>query len=83
MKLHVALGDSTPVASEMGAAFAKALDLAESLGDSDYQLRALQGLYAYHAGSSRYRAALPFAQSSMISQCVGRTRAIGYSVSAS
>ena len=62
MKLHVALGDSTPVASEMGAAFAKALDLAESLGDSDYQLRALQGLYAYHAGSSRYRAGLPFAQ---------------------
>jgi hypothetical protein len=46
----------------MGAAFTKALDVAESLGDTEYQLRALRGLYYYHAGSSRYRAALPFAQ---------------------
>jgi tetratricopeptide (TPR) repeat protein len=46
----------------MGAAFTKALDIAEALGDTEYQLRALRGLYYHHAGSSRYRAALPFAQ---------------------
>jgi predicted ATPase/DNA-binding winged helix-turn-helix (wHTH) protein len=62
MRLHAALGASTSQASEMGAAFTKALNIAESLGDSDYQLRALRGLYFYHIGNSRYRAALPFAQ---------------------
>src|SRR5207244_1785493 len=62
MRLHAALGASTPEVSEMGAAFTKALDIAESLGDSEYQLRALRGLYFHHTGSSHYRAALPFAQ---------------------
>jgi predicted ATPase len=62
MKLHAALGASTAEVPEMGAAFTKALEIAESLGDSEYQLRALRGLYFYHAESSRYRAALPFAQ---------------------
>jgi predicted ATPase/DNA-binding winged helix-turn-helix (wHTH) protein len=62
MRLHAALGVSTSEASEMGEAFTKALDLAEKQGDSTYQLRALAGLFFYHAGSCRYRAALPFAQ---------------------
>ncbi len=62
MRLHAALGASTPDVSEMGAAFTKALDIAASLGDSEYQLRALRGLYFHHTGSSHYRAALPFAQ---------------------
>ena len=62
MRLHAALGASTSEAPEMGAAFTKALDIAESLGDTEYQLRALRGLYFYHTASSRYRAALPFAQ---------------------
>ena len=62
MRLHAALGASTSEASEVGAAFTKALDIAESLGDSEYQLRALRGLYFYHAGSGRHRAALQFAQ---------------------
>jgi predicted ATPase/DNA-binding winged helix-turn-helix (wHTH) protein len=62
MRLHAALGASTPEAPEMGAAFTKVLDIAESLGDTDYQLRALRGLYFDHIGNSRYRAALPFAQ---------------------
>ena len=48
MRLHVALGDSTSEAPEMGAAFTKALEIAESLGDPEYQLRALPGLYFYH-----------------------------------
>jgi predicted ATPase len=62
MKLHAALGASTPEVSEIGAAFTDVLRVAESLGDIEYQLRALRGLYYYHVGSSRYRAALPFAQ---------------------
>jgi predicted ATPase len=62
MRLYAALGASTPEALEMGEAFTKALDMAESLGDTEYQLRALRGLYFFHTGRNRYRAALPFAQ---------------------
>jgi predicted ATPase/DNA-binding winged helix-turn-helix (wHTH) protein len=62
MRLHAALGTSTAEAPEMGAAFTKALEIAESLGDTEYQLRALGGLYFFHTASSRHRAALPFAQ---------------------
>jgi predicted ATPase/DNA-binding winged helix-turn-helix (wHTH) protein len=62
MRLHAALGASTPDATEMGAAFNKVLEIAETVGDSEYQLRALRGLYFYHAGSGRFRAALPCAQ---------------------
>jgi predicted ATPase len=62
MRLYAALGSSTSKAPEMGAAFAKALEIAERLRDTDCQLRALSGLNFYHTGSSGYRAALPFAQ---------------------
>ncbi|MGA2126845.1 MAG: winged helix-turn-helix domain-containing protein, partial [Xanthobacteraceae bacterium] len=53
MRLHAALGASTSEASELGAAFTKALDIAQSLGDTEYQLRALRGLYSYHNASGR------------------------------
>jgi hypothetical protein len=46
----------------MGATFTKALDIAEALGDTEYQLRALHGLYFYHYGSGRHGAALQSAQ---------------------
>ena len=62
MRLHAALGASTSEASELGAAFTQALDIAETLGDTEYQLRALRGLYSYYNATGRYRAALPFAQ---------------------
>ncbi len=62
MRLHDALGASATDAREMGAAFTKEFDIAESLGDSEYQLRALHGLYFYQSGSGRYRAALQSAQ---------------------
>jgi predicted ATPase/DNA-binding winged helix-turn-helix (wHTH) protein len=62
MKLRVALGASTPEGPEMGEALTKALDIAENLGDSEYQLRALRGLYFCHIGRNQYRIALPFAQ---------------------
>ena len=61
MKLLAALGGPT-LTPELGAAFTKVLEIAESLGDTDYQLRALRGLYYYHAATGRYRTALPFAQ---------------------
>ena len=60
--MHAALGASTPEASEMVAAFTKALDMAKRLGDVEYQLRALWGLYFYHTASGRFRTAQPFAQ---------------------
>src|SRR5712691_11477102 len=62
MRLHAALGASTSEASEMSAAFANALDIAESLGDREYQLRSLSGLQYYHTWSGRYRTALSFAE---------------------
>jgi predicted ATPase len=62
MRLHAVLGVSTPDVPEMGAAFTKVLDIAERLGDAEYQLRALRGLFGHNAASGRYRAALQSAQ---------------------
>ena len=61
MRLHAALGASTPEASEMAAACTRALDIARRLGDREYQLRALSGLYFYHAEIGHFRAAKSFA----------------------
>jgi predicted ATPase/DNA-binding winged helix-turn-helix (wHTH) protein len=62
MRLHAALGASTADATEMDTAFTNALAIAESLGDTEYQLRSLGGLYFFHTASSRHRVAQPFAQ---------------------
>ncbi len=62
MRLLAALGGPTLETREMGAVFFKVLEIAESLGDTEYQLRALRGLYYYQAATGRYRSALPFAQ---------------------
>ena len=51
MRLHAALGASTAEAPEMGAAFTKALEIAESLGDSEYQLRALGACISFTPGA--------------------------------
>jgi hypothetical protein len=48
MRLSAALGAATSEAAELGAAFTKALGIAEGLGDTEYQLPALRGLYSYH-----------------------------------
>jgi predicted ATPase/DNA-binding winged helix-turn-helix (wHTH) protein len=61
MRLHAALGASTPEASEMVAAFTETLDMARRQGDREYQLRALRGLYFYHAAMGHFRAAKPLA----------------------
>ena len=62
MKLYAALATSyfwgsaglhaQVVGLELGALWTKALEIAESLGDAEYQLRALWGLYACHNGGS-------------------------------
>jgi predicted ATPase/DNA-binding winged helix-turn-helix (wHTH) protein len=67
MKLHTALGTSLIYASrvigpEIGPALTSALEIAESLDDTEYQLRSIWGLWGLHSETGRYRAALPFAQ---------------------
>jgi predicted ATPase len=67
MKLHAALGASLTYgrgtsAPETGAAWTKALQIAEGLGNTAYQLSSLRGLWVCHIVSGRYRAALALAQ---------------------
>jgi predicted ATPase len=67
MKLHAALGASRTytrgfTAPETGTAWTKALDIAESLDDAEYQLRSFRGLWVFHSASSRYDIALALAE---------------------
>jgi predicted ATPase/DNA-binding winged helix-turn-helix (wHTH) protein len=66
MQLYAALGAALFLTKgscpEMVAAFASALEIAESLDDADYRLRALWGLYGDCIRSGRYRAALALAE---------------------
>jgi predicted ATPase/DNA-binding winged helix-turn-helix (wHTH) protein len=66
MKLHAALAASllfskgpTPETEAVGA---KALEIAESLGDTEYQLRALYGLWACRVNAGECRIALMLAE---------------------
>jgi len=66
MKLHSALSTALLYAAgstpEIGAASAAALAIAEAMGDVEYQLRSLWGLWLFHGTSGRHRTALEFAQ---------------------
>jgi tetratricopeptide (TPR) repeat protein len=66
MKLHAALGASLSNTRgsfhNHGAAWAKALNIAERLQDADYQLRSLRGLWAFHTASGQHRVALETAE---------------------
>src|SRR5229473_2613666 len=66
MQLYAALGAALFLTKgscpEMVAAFASALEIAESLDDADYRLRALWGLYGDCIRSGRFRAALAVAE---------------------
>src|SRR5438876_430607 len=66
LQLQAALGWSlmytTGPARETGAAWATALQLAERLHDTDYQLRALWGLWASHMNNGEFRQALQLAE---------------------
>jgi len=66
MRLHTALGASliytkgpTP---GTGAAWTSALEIAEKLDDTECQLQALRGLWAYHLNSAEYPASLTLAK---------------------
>jgi predicted ATPase len=62
MKLHAALAASliytTGAIPEAGAAWTRALEIAESLDDAEYQLRSLWGLWSFHMRGGQYRLAL-------------------------
>ena len=66
MKLYAALSLSlaqtkNPV-TETSAAWMKVLGFAEKLEDTEFQLRALWGLYNYHLNAGKHKTALTFAQ---------------------
>ena len=67
MKLHAAVAASLMYhrgagSSETSIAYTRALEIAESLDDAEYRLRALWGLWAYHSSNGRNRVALELAQ---------------------
>jgi hypothetical protein len=72
MKLHVALASSSwwraagiyaqGVGPDLGVIWTKALEIAESHGDAEYQLRSLWGLYSFHLGIGQFRVAIESAQ---------------------
>jgi predicted ATPase len=66
MQLYAALGASLIQikghVSETGAAWTNALRCAERLGETDYQLRALWGLWSYRLSRGEHRAAQTLAQ---------------------
>ena len=75
MQLYAALGaalfltkGSSP---EMSAAWTSAFEIADSLDDADYRLRALWGLFIERFTSRRYRAALAMAE--RFSACATKT----------
>src|ERR1700680_4856941 len=68
MKLHAALGASqvhtgAVTVPEIGAAWTRALEIAESLDNAEYQLRSLLGLWFFQTASGRHHVALSSAES--------------------
>ena len=66
MKLYAALGASSLYSKgtlqELGAAWAKALRIAERLHDAEYELRSLWGLWAFHLATGEWRITLGIAE---------------------
>jgi predicted ATPase/DNA-binding winged helix-turn-helix (wHTH) protein len=66
MRLHAALAQSLMYSrgavSEIGAIGTKALEIAESLDDVEYQLRSLWGLWSFHISTGQHCVALSLAQ---------------------
>jgi predicted ATPase/DNA-binding winged helix-turn-helix (wHTH) protein len=65
MKLQAALGASLIYirnGPETGAAWTKALEVAERLDNAEYRLRSLLGLWLFHTTSSKHRIALALAE---------------------
>jgi len=66
LQLYIALGLSRTftigLAPAASAAWKKALEIAESLGDNEFKLETLWGLWFCHIGAAEYRAALDIAK---------------------
>jgi predicted ATPase len=66
MRLHAALAQSLMygrgAVSQIGAIETKALQIAESLDDVEYQLRSIWGLWSFHISTGQHCAALSLAQ---------------------
>jgi predicted ATPase/DNA-binding winged helix-turn-helix (wHTH) protein len=66
MKLYAALGASLIYTrgggTEIASAWTKALEIAESLGDAEYQMRSLWGLWSFYINGVQYRTALTLAR---------------------
>ena len=72
MRLYAALAASSffgssgayaqAIAREQGALWTKALEVAESLDDTEYQLRSLWGLFVFHLGIGEFQIALGMAR---------------------
>jgi predicted ATPase len=66
MRLYMALGLSRTftigLAPQASAAWKKAFEIADSLGDGEFRLEALWGLWFCHIGEGEYRAALGIAE---------------------
>ena len=66
MQLQAALATSLmytrSAASEIGAVWSQALEIAESLSNTEYQLRSLWGLWGFRINNGQHRAALTLAQ---------------------
>jgi predicted ATPase/DNA-binding winged helix-turn-helix (wHTH) protein len=75
MQLHAALGAALFVTKgadpETVAVWTKAFDIAESLDDADYRLRALYGLFSDCTNSGRFGAALAIAE--RFSSCAAKS----------
>jgi predicted ATPase/DNA-binding winged helix-turn-helix (wHTH) protein len=76
MKVLAALGTSLyyirgPAVTEVEAVWGKALELAESLGDAEFRLQSLWGLWAFHLNSGRVDIALELAQKYCSSAAAG------------
>ena len=82
MQLYAALGMSlnytTGPVPETEAAWTKTLEIAKSLGDLEYQLRALRGLWAHWMNAGEYRASLAIAyEFSALAGTTGDPAALG------
>ena len=76
--LGVSLNYTTGPVPETEAAWAKTLEIAKSLGDLEYQLRALRGLWAHWMNAGEYRASLAIAyEFSALAATTGDPAALG------
>ena len=76
--LGVSLNYTTGPIPETEAAWTRTLEIAKSLDDTEFQLRALRGLWAHHMNAGEYRASLALADEfSALAETTGDPAALG------